>query len=530
MKLRMLSLALSAALVGAGVPVAHATDLQSLISRASGGDSAAMVEVGEQLLARGEAVQAIVYLENVVRLGRPEEDVARAHVALAGHYMSLQNNPMARQTAIVHYQQAAALGHVQAQLNLGRIYLTDAKALNGAERDKMLDRALLLLQHAAAQAQNLDAAYLLGNAFLYGNGFKRDQEVGVAWLKFAADRGHRDAALAAGRHELAQRRGQTAEHYLALAAHAGSGSAAMALADGYATGRVIPKNTEYALGWARYAASLGISEANQLVARLAPTQRQPAPAATYTASAPSYAAATAAAAQTAYAVQANLPGATGAASAEDARLRQLEEQNAQLQRQLQLLMQQLQGGAAPAGTQMLNASYGTTSPAVTPAVQARTTAGITQPATQAIAAPPAPVQPPAATVAALDEDYVADQPTPRKRELSPNERGLNEHALGNYGSAARHFTRAVRAGDADAMNNLGMLYLQGQGVEQDRDRAMQLFRQAAEQGHAVAARNIAYMYQYGVGVRQDLARANIWVKHANNLDRRAQGNSRYARL
>ena len=125
----------------------------------------------------------------------------------------------------------------------------------------------------------------------------------------------------------------------------------------------------------------------------------------------------------------------------------------------------------------------------------------------------------------------ASRPTRAERiRLSENDRGLEAYRNGDAAQAAKHFTRAVRAGSADAMNNLGMLLLQGQGVAIDRDRAMGLFRDAAEKGHVVAARNIGYMYQQGLGVRQDLARANVWIRHAGLLERRQVQRGHYANL
>ena len=39
-------------------------------------------------------------------------------------------------------------------------------------------------------------------------------------------------------------------------------------------------------------------------------------------------------------------------------------------------------------------------------------------------------------------------------------------------------------GDADAQNDLGVMYMDGHGVEPDYDEALKWWRKAAEQGHA----------------------------------------------
>src|SRR5690606_11324183 len=74
MKAKTLSIALAAALMVGGVATVHASDLAPLEARAAAGDSAAMVDLGEALLARDRPVEGLMYLENVIILGRPEED------------------------------------------------------------------------------------------------------------------------------------------------------------------------------------------------------------------------------------------------------------------------------------------------------------------------------------------------------------------------------------------------------------------------------------------------------------------------
>src|SRR5690606_13780348 len=182
-------------------------------------------------LARERAVEGLMYLEHVIVLGRPEEDVARAHAALGRHYGRITTSTIARQTSLEHYQRAAVLGHVPSQVQLGRLYLEDAKRARGKERDGHLDSALVVLQHAASQAGDLEAAFLLGHSFLTGDGFRKNADVGLAWMKFAGERGHQQAAFEVGSRELKARNAAEAARFLGLAAQAGSSQAMMLLAE-----------------------------------------------------------------------------------------------------------------------------------------------------------------------------------------------------------------------------------------------------------------------------------------------------------
>ena len=48
----------------------------------------------------------------------------------------------------------------------------------------------------------------------------------------------------------------------------------------------------------------------------------------------------------------------------------------------------------------------------------------------------------------------------------------------------------AEAGDAEAQNNLGLMYFNGRGVAQDEAEAVAWYRRAAEQGFANAQYNL----------------------------------------
>ncbi len=77
----------------------------------------------------------------------------------------------------------------------------------------------------------------------------------------------------------------------------------------------------------------------------------------------------------------------------------------------------------------------------------------------------------------------------------------------DYKRAIELYEMAVKLGNKSAMNNLALLYEKGQGVSQDYKRAIELYEMAVKLGNKSAINNLAWMYQRGQGVSQDYAKA-----------------------
>ena len=73
---------------------------------------------------------------------------------------------------------------------------------------------------------------------------------------------------------------------------------------------------------------------------------------------------------------------------------------------------------------------------------------------------------------------------------------------------------AAERGDVVAQNNLGLMYLRGDGVPKDLKEAAKWFRKAAEQGNAMAQHSLGFMYGKGDGVPEDLKEATKWFRKA----------------
>ncbi len=66
------------------------------------------------------------------------------------------------------------------------------------------------------------------------------------------------------------------------------------------------------------------------------------------------------------------------------------------------------------------------------------------------------------------------------------QQGREEYDEGSYSGAFEYWTRAADSGDVDAHYRLAFLYLQGDGVEQDREKLMYHAEEAAIAGHPEA--------------------------------------------
>ena len=87
-------------------------------------------------------------------------------------------------------------------------------------------------------------------------------------------------------------------------------------------------------------------------------------------------------------------------------------------------------------------------------------------------------------------------------------------AQGNKGAASYLDIvkeQMIPAQISKAQNNLGGMYVKGDGVPQNDAEAVKWWRKAAEQGHAKAQNNLGVMYIRGTGVPANAAKAYMWI-------------------
>ena len=83
---------------------------------------------------------------------------------------------------------------------------------------------------------------------------------------------------------------------------------------------------------------------------------------------------------------------------------------------------------------------------------------------------------------------------------------------GDYETALREFRALAEQGNAEAQNNLGVMYRKGLVISKDYETAVKWYRLAAEQGNAVGQYNLGLMYKHGAGVPKDDKTAMKWFK------------------
>lgn len=82
------------------------------------------------------------------------------------------------------------------------------------------------------------------------------------------------------------------------------------------------------------------------------------------------------------------------------------------------------------------------------------------------------------------------------------------------GEAAKWCRRAAEQGLPQSQYNLGVLYMNGQGVAKDEAQAFQWFKLATDQNFAVAQYYLGLLYMNGQGVKKSMDEAIKWFKRA----------------
>ncbi|WP_417714515.1 SEL1-like repeat protein [Pseudophaeobacter arcticus] len=191
------------------------------------------------------------------------QNQASAAVLLARLYLSAAPGGPARnpERAAVVLRSAAVRGHGEAQYYLGLLY----RSGEGVRADPV--ESLTWMQ-AAAENGNVEAQFELSRAYAEGLGTAVDSALALVWLQQAAEAGHSEAqywlafALDSGRGVLRNR--AAGLNWLLRAAEGGFLRAQVALGKKYLTGEGAPVNPHEALRWL----SLGVA-ADDLDAKVA---------------------------------------------------------------------------------------------------------------------------------------------------------------------------------------------------------------------------------------------------------------------
>ena len=84
----------------------------------------------------------------------------------------------------------------------------------------------------------------------------------------------------------------------------------------------------------------------------------------------------------------------------------------------------------------------------------------------------------------------------------------------DYEKAVELYTEAADQGNVHGMVDLGTCYLKGCGVAKNEYQAFYLFMDAAEQGDLTGQLNLGFCYANGIGTNKDVTSASLWWSKA----------------
>jgi TPR repeat protein len=84
----------------------------------------------------------------------------------------------------------------------------------------------------------------------------------------------------------------------------------------------------------------------------------------------------------------------------------------------------------------------------------------------------------------------------------------------DLGKAAFWMSRAAKVKDPEAQYQLGLMYLEGIGLEKNDEQAFKYISWSAAQNHAKAQQKLGDMYEQGIGTNPNAEEAAAWHEKA----------------
>ena len=103
---------------------------------------------------------------------------------------------------------------------------------------------------------------------------------------------------------------------------------------------------------------------------------------------------------------------------------------------------------------------------------------------------------------------------PASATLADFKSGLTAYNKGDFETAVKEWQGPAEQGHAQALNGLGFLYMNGQGVAQDDTRALGYFLIAAKRNFAAAQYNAGILYSRIKGAMRNQRKASEWIMKA----------------
>jgi uncharacterized protein len=88
----------------------------------------------------------------------------------------------------------------------------------------------------------------------------------------------------------------------------------------------------------------------------------------------------------------------------------------------------------------------------------------------------------------------------------------------DYPEAFRLFKLMAEKDNDEAQFNVGMMFLEGLGVEKNRSNAFYWIKRSADQSNIDAMYQVSKMYKQGIGTSIDTVKANKYSEEAEELE------------
>lgn len=115
----------------------------------------------------------------------------------------------------------------------------------------------------------------------------------------------------------------------------------------------------------------------------------------------------------------------------------------------------------------------------------------------------------------VDPQVIAKQQTLLQQAQAAHEKHDNAEAI-------KYLEQASAEGSGKASYQLGEIFIQGQGANQDKKKAFQYFSKAGEQGNVDGTINAAWFTMYGIGTDKNEGQGVSLMEQAAKVDPRAQ--------
>ena len=116
--------------------------------------------------------------------------------------------------------------------------------------------------------------------------------------------------------------------------------------------------------------------------------------------------------------------------------------------------------------------------------------------------------------ASMAADGVDHDAVQTRFESSNYLKGVEAYRAGEYRQAFDAWSLGAYEEDAESQYNLGVLYLEGRGVERNAEQARSWFLRAAQKNHPEAQYNLGHMSLSGMAVEKDMDAALEWWRRS----------------